>query len=97
MNNDDKTTQENTNKQPTKGRQPDFIAKTPTNDKNNTPWTKVGAAWKNDKGYITTKLTAIPINGEVILQPREELERLREQKQKTTPTHQQKPETQPVH
>jgi hypothetical protein len=95
MSNDDTPSQDNANKQPAKGRQPDFIVQTPTGDKDNSHWTKIGAAWKNDKGYITAELAALPTNGKIIFQPREELERLREQKQQPAPTQQQKPVTEP--
>ncbi len=97
MSNDEQAPQANTDKQPAKGRQPDFIVKTPTGDKDNSYLMNVGAAWQNDKGYITTELAAMPTNGKLIFQPRAELERLREQKQQSAPTQQQKPETQPSH
>ena len=46
-------------------------------------WTQLGDAWGNDKGYINIKS---PVLGDLVLQPREELERLRSAKKQTAET-----------
>lgn len=35
-------------------------------------WVRIGAAWKNKKGGYQLKLTAFPVNGELVLLPPKE-------------------------
>ena len=32
-------------------------------------WTRLGAAWANNKGGFNIKLNAVPLNGELVLLP----------------------------
>ncbi len=50
-------------------------------DKNH--WQKIGAAWPAKDGGLSLKLNAIPINGRVALRSREELERMRSERQRS--------------
>ncbi len=54
-------------------RQPEmiaFVVTGSTNGKNR--WRDIGAAWRNKDASLTVKLTALPVNGELVLRPREE-------------------------
>jgi hypothetical protein len=44
---------------------------------------KIGAAWPANNDDLTLKLSAIPLNGIVILRSREDLERLRAERQQS--------------
>jgi len=44
-------------------------------------WQKIGAAWPTKGGGLSLKLNAIPIDGRIALRSREELERMRAQRQ----------------
>ncbi len=50
-------------------------------DKNH--WQKIGAAWPTKDGGLSLKLNALPLDGRVSLRSREELERMRAQRQKS--------------
>ncbi len=50
-------------------------------DKNH--WQKIGAAWPAKDGGLSLQLNAIPINGRIALRSREELERMRAERQQT--------------
>lgn len=50
-------------------------------DKNH--WQKIGAAWPAKNDGLTLKLNAIPLDGVVSLRSREELERLRAERQQS--------------
>ncbi len=94
MNHDDKTSQENTNQQPAKGREPDFDAHQVIKNDGGENWVKIGAMWEGKDGYISGDT----VHGRIVLQSRkakEALQEMRVQNQQSTPTQQQKPETQP--
>lgn len=55
------------------------------NDKNY--WHKIGAAWPTREGGLSLQLTAIPIDGKVALRSREELERIRAERQEAPKQH----------
>ena len=74
------------NQTQSKGRQPDYIIHTTDSTDQNAPWHRIGAAWQNKNGYLTANLAATPTNGKLILQPKEELEKLRAQKQEQNQT-----------
>ena len=63
------------------GKKPDFVFNH-INEKDSRPdiWTDVGGAWSNDKGYISVDS---PVFGKFVLQPREELERMREERKQS--------------
>ncbi len=64
-----------------KHRKSDFIINAVSGEGRNETWTKIGAAWQNEKGYITPKYQALPCDHDrVVFQPREELERLRQER-----------------
>lgn len=44
-------------------------------------WQKIGAAWETKNNGLRLKVSSIPLNGTVELRPREELERLRAERQ----------------
>ena len=44
-------------------------------------WQKIGAAWPTKDGGLSLKLNAIPIDGQIALRSREELDRMRAQRQ----------------
>jgi len=48
-------------------------------DKNH--WHKIGAAWPTKEGGLSLHLNALPINGRIALRSREELERMRAERQ----------------
>lgn len=50
-------------------------------DKNH--WQKIGAAWPAKNGGLSLQLSAIPIDGKIALRSREELERMRAERQQT--------------
>jgi len=57
---------------------PSHIAYTIEEGKDNqNHWQKIGAAWPTKGGGLSLKLNAIPIDGNIALRSREELERLR--------------------
>ena len=65
-----------------KRRQPSHIAyrvEEGKDDRNH--WQKIGAAWPAKNDGLTLKLSAIPLDGTVVLRSREELERLRAERQ----------------
>ena len=64
-----------------KGRKPDYYINSVTGEGDEERWTQVGAAWQNEKGYITPKYDTLPRDPDrVVFQPRAELERLREER-----------------
>lgn len=88
----EKTPQQTTaaSEEPSKGRQPDYIIKAIHGEGRNEKWTDIGAGWQNDKGYITPKYHAAPLDPDkVVFQPREELERLRQERKDRQPIQQQ--------
>lgn len=65
-----------------KSRLPSYIAysvEEGSNDKNH--WHKIGAAWPTKEGGLSLQLNALPINGRIALRSREELERMRAERQ----------------
>ncbi len=52
-----------------------------TGDKNH--WQKIGAAWPAKDGGLSLQLNALPIDGKIALRSREELERMRAERQQT--------------
>ncbi|CAA0107169.1 Uncharacterised protein [Halioglobus japonicus] len=46
-------------------------------------WQKIGAAWPAKNDGLTLKLNAVPLDGVVTLRSREELERLRAERQQS--------------
>ena len=48
---------------------PDLIAYAVTGTDDSPFYNKIGAAWKNKKGGYGIKLSALPINGELVLFP----------------------------
>jgi len=63
-----------------KGKEPDFkVYLVQENKKGTEQWTDVGAGWSGKKGYINLETVA----GKVVLQPRAELERLRNEQNHT--------------
>lgn len=48
-------------------------------DKNH--WHKIGAAWPTKEGGLSLQLNALPLNGRIALRSREELERMRAERQ----------------
>ena len=77
---------------------PSYIAYTVDKSNDTQHWQKIGAAWPAKGGGLSLKLNAIPIDGNVALRSREELERMRaerqqsnEQNQNQTQEPQQKP------
>jgi hypothetical protein len=71
---------------------PSYIAYSVEEGKdNNNHWQKIGAAWESKGGGLSLKLNALPLDGRVALRSREELERLRAERQQTqTPKNTQK-------
>lgn len=65
--------------EPVRGRKPDYIVQH-IPDGNNSRWSDIGAAWTGKNGYIKPIIPVIPEGGSIILQPRKELERLRQEK-----------------
>ena len=62
-----------------RGRKPDFYINAVSGDGKDERWTRIGAAWQNEKGYISPKYDSLPRDHDrVVFQPRAELERLRE-------------------
>jgi len=41
-------------------------------------WHRIGNAWENKDGGLNLKLSAIPVDGRVVLRPRSEIERMKE-------------------
>ena len=74
-------TTQNSDKNQSQNRQPDYIIHTTNGEQKNAPWHRIGAAWEGKNGYLTANLSATPINGKLIFQPKEELDKLRAQKQ----------------
>lgn len=37
-------------------------------------WVEIGAAWTNKDGSLSVKLDALPVNGDMVIQPRKETE-----------------------
>jgi hypothetical protein len=37
-------------------------------------WVEIGAAWTNKDGSLSVKLDALPVNGEIVIQPRKDAE-----------------------
>ncbi len=57
-------------------------------------WQKVGAAWPAKDGGLSLQLKAFPLDGKIALRSREELERMRAERQqepKQTETHDMNP------
>lgn len=50
-----------------------------SDDKNH--WQKIGAAWPAKDGGLSLQLNAFPIDGKIALRSREELERMRAERQ----------------
>jgi len=44
-------------------------------------WQKIGAAWSAKDGGLSLKLNAMPLDGKIALRSREELERMRAERQ----------------
>ena len=63
---------------------PSHIAYTIEEGKDNqNHWQKIGAAWPTKGGGLSLKLNAIPIDGNIALRSREELEKMRAQRQQS--------------
>ena len=61
---------------------PSYIAYTVEEGKGDqNHWQKIGAAWDTKGGGLSLKLNALPLDGKVALRSREELERLRAERQ----------------
>ena len=50
------------------------------NDSAKSHWQKIGAAWPTKGGGLSLKLNSIPLDGNVVLRSREELEKMRAQR-----------------
>lgn len=50
-------------------RTPDLIAYQVTEVKDQSYWNRIGAAWKTQKGGYRIRLTALPVDGEIVLHP----------------------------
>ncbi len=61
-------------------KQPNLVAFTSTENNGYTNWYKIGVAWRNDNDSTFIKLGATPVSGNLLLRPREEVEKLREQR-----------------
>jgi len=62
-------------------KQPSHIAFTVEEGKNDhNHWRNIGAAWPAKDGGLSLKLNALPVDGRVTLRPREELEKLRDER-----------------
>lgn len=48
-------------------------------DKNH--WQKIGAAWRTKADGLNIQLTAIPLDGKIVLRSREELEKMRAERE----------------
>jgi len=55
-----------------KNQKPDLKAFAVTQSGDNSYFTEIGAAWQNAKGGYGIKLTALPVNGEIVLLPPKE-------------------------
>ena len=92
--NNDETTQENPQAQTSKGREPDYNVHQVIEGEERDNWVKIGAMWEGKNGYISGDT----VHGRIVLQtrtPKEALDEMREQKQKSTQTLSQEPDTQP--
>lgn len=58
-----------------------YSVETGNDDKNH--WQKIGAAWPAKDGGLSLQLNALPIDGKIALRSREELERMRAERQQT--------------
>ena len=65
---------------------PSHIAFNVEEGKENDYWHRIGAAWPTKNGGFTQKLTTIPLDGKVVLIPREEVERMRAERQAASET-----------
>ena len=76
---------------------PSHIAYTIEEGKDNqSHWQKIGAAWPTKGGGLSLKLNAIPIDGNIALRSREELEKMRAQRgQSNEQTQTQEPQQKP--
>ncbi len=54
------------------GQKPDFEVFVSEQSGNKTFYTKIGGAWKVEKGGISIRFQALPINGKCVLFPRRE-------------------------
>ena len=48
---------------------PDLIAYQVTETKDQSYWNRIGAAWKTKTGGYRIRLSALPVDGEIVLQP----------------------------
>ncbi len=67
-----------------KPQRPSFIAYSVQEGKDdNSHWQKIGAAWPAKGGGLSLKLNAVPLDGNIALRSREELEKMRAERQQT--------------
>lgn len=69
----------------TSSKQPSHIAYSVVEGKKDqSHWSKIGAAWPAKDDGLSLQLDSIPLNGKIVLRSREELEKLREQRKAKT-------------
>lgn len=52
-------------------------------------WNRIGAAWASDsEGSMSVQVSAVPVDGRIVLRPREALEKMREQRKQTQASEQ---------
>lgn len=64
-----------------KGRKPDVEFHTVSQEDGKTVWTKIGAVWKNDKGYLTGEIGGQKVVGQT-REAKEALFNMRDEQQK---------------
>ena len=60
---------------------PSHIAYSVETGKDKNHWQKVGAAWPTKNDGLNIQLSAIPLDGKIALRPREELEKMRAERE----------------
>lgn len=59
-------------------------------------WNRIGAAWEGDgEGNISVQVSAVPVDGRIVLRPREALEKMREQRKQAPHTEKPQQEIKP--
>lgn len=63
-------------------KQPSYVAYSVEDGKDDkSHWQRIGAAWPAKGDGLNLKLNAIPVDGRVVLRPREELDRMRAERE----------------
>lgn len=73
-----------------KPKKPSHIVYTVDENNDTQHWQKIGAAWPTKGDGFSLKLSSVPLNGNVVLRSREELERMRAERQQSNEQNQSK-------